>query len=116
MLARPAAVDAKTALADVRLGFVKPTSLPAGATVTIELVVDAHASAIVIPAVAVIHDGDETFVMVAGADNQAHKKAVKTGLAAGDAIEILSGIAAGDLVITHGQDELPDNAAITVSK
>jgi multidrug efflux system membrane fusion protein len=68
------------------------------------------------PAVAVLREGDETFVMIAGADNKAHKKPVKVGLASAEKIEIVSGVAAGDLVIIHGQDELPDNAAIAIGK
>jgi len=116
VLTRPAQVDPKTSLADVRLGFATASRFPVGATLTIEIVTESRSNVIVIPAVAVVRDGDETFVMVAGADNKAHKKAVKTGLESAETVEIVTGIAAGDRVITHGQDELPDNAAITVGK
>ena len=116
VLTRPAQVDPKTTLADLRLGFAAASRFPAGAPLTIEIVTASHANVIVIPAVAVLRDGDETFVMIAGTDNKAHKKPVKTGLASAEKIEIVSGVAAGDLVIIHGQDELPDNAAIAIAK
>ncbi|MEO6223889.1 MAG: efflux RND transporter periplasmic adaptor subunit [Vicinamibacterales bacterium] len=116
ILTRPVQVDPKTAMADVRIGFARPTTLPAGAAVTIEIATESHSSVVIIPAVAVLREGEEAFVMVAGGDNKAHKKIVKTGIESAETIEIVSGIAAGDLVIIHGQNELPDNAAITVSK
>lgn len=116
VLTRPAQVDPKTSLADVRLAFAGASRWPAGATVTLEIVAESRSNVIVVPTIAVQHDGDEAFVMVAGTDNKAHKKVVKTGLASTDHIEIVSGLTAGDLVITHGQDELPDNAAIAVNK
>ncbi|HEX5216409.1 MAG TPA: efflux RND transporter periplasmic adaptor subunit [Vicinamibacterales bacterium] len=116
VLTRPAQVDPKTTLADLRLGFAAGSRFPVGAPLTIEIVTESHANVIVIPAVAVRRDGDETFVMIAGADNKAHKRPVKTGLTSAEKIEIISGVAAGDLVITHGQDELPDNAAVAIAR
>lgn len=116
VLTRPAQVDPRTALAGVRLTFAGASRWPAGATVTVDIVAESRANVIVVPTIVVQHHGDEAFVMVAGTDSKAHKKVVKTGLASTDHIEIVTGLAAGDLVITHGQDELPDNAAIAVSK
>jgi multidrug efflux pump subunit AcrA (membrane-fusion protein) len=73
-------------------------------------------AALVIPTAAIIHDGDETFVFVAGSDNKAHKQAVTIGLQTRELAEVKTGLKAGDLVITHGQDGLPDGAAITIEK
>jgi membrane fusion protein (multidrug efflux system) len=114
VLTRPAQIDPKTTLADVRLAFASRTTLPAGAAVTVEIVTETRANALVVPAAAIVREGDEAFVMVAGSDNKAHKKIVKTGLESRERVEILSGVTAGDQVIVHGQDDLPDNAAITV--
>ena len=113
---KAAQVDPLTATADVRLTFARPTSLAAGTVVQIEIVGEEHKNVLVIPGAAIVEEDDEIFVMVAGADNKAHKKAVKVGLESAETVEIVTGIAAGDRVITHGQDELPDNAAITVGK
>ena len=116
VLTRPAQVDPGSATADVRVAFNEPTKLPAGTVVRIEILAEEVKQALVIQAAAVIHDGEETFVMVAGADNKAHKHGVKTGLASHEMIEITSGLAAGDQVIVQGQDGLPDGAAVTVQK
>ncbi|HEY7475665.1 MAG TPA: efflux RND transporter periplasmic adaptor subunit [Vicinamibacterales bacterium] len=116
VITRPAQIDPKTTLGDVRLAFAGRSTLPAGAAVTVEIISETRANVLVIPAVAVVREGDEAFVMVAGSDNKAHKHIVKTGLESRDRIEILSGLNAGQQVIVHGQDDLPDNAAITVSK
>lgn len=116
VLTRPAQVDPGSATADVRVTFDKPTSLPAGTVVRIEILTEERKQALVIPSAAVVHDGEETFVMVAGADNKAHKHAIKTGLASHEMVEVTSGLAAGDQVIVQGQDGLPDGAAVTVQK
>jgi multidrug efflux pump subunit AcrA (membrane-fusion protein) len=54
--------------------------------------------------------------MLAGADNKAHKTTVTTGLATAKQIEITRGLKAGDAVIVHGQQGLPDGGAIRIAK
>ena len=69
-----------------------------------------------IPSVAIVEEDDEVFVMVAGADNKAHKYPVATGLSTQTMVEITTGLKAGDRVIVRGQDGLPEGAAITVQE
>ena len=109
-------VDPLTATADVRLSFVKPTSLAAGTVVRIEIVGEEHKNVLVIPAAAILEEDDEVFVMVAGADNKAHKYPVATGLSTPTLVEITTGLKAGDRVIVRGQDGLPEGAAIAVQE
>jgi RND family efflux transporter MFP subunit len=116
VLTKPAQVDAGSATADVRLTFQSPTKLAAGMVVQVELLADQRTHVLVVPRAAVIHDGDETFVMVAGTDQKAHKHAVTLGLATASLVEVASGLADGDLVIVRGQDGLPDGAVVTVVK
>ena len=116
VLTRPAQVEPDRTTADVRIGFAAPADLPAGTPVAVHIVTESHRDAIVIPQAALIREGDETFVMLAGTDNKAHRRAVTLGLSAGGRVEMRSGVAKGDLVIVRGQDGLPDGAAITVSK
>jgi membrane fusion protein (multidrug efflux system) len=113
---KPAQVDPGSATADVRLHFGAPTRLPVGSAVHVDIVAEQRSNALTVPAASVIKDGDDTFVMVAGADNKAHKHVVKTGLISEERVEILSGLAPGDQAIIRGQDALPDNAAIQVVK
>ena len=116
VLMRPAQVDPSSAAANVRLSFANPTRLAVGSTVQVDIVADEHPNVLVVPAAAVVHDGDETFIMVAGPDGKAHKHPVVVGLTTPERVEIRSGVAAGDLVIVRGQDGLPDGGAITVAK
>jgi HlyD family secretion protein len=53
-------------------------------------------------------------VMVAGTDNKAHQKTVKTGIRQGDQVQILDGLAEGDQVVASGAYGLPDNTRIRV--
>ena len=116
VLTRPAAVDPGGVSADVRIAFDQPTKLAAGTPVRVEIVTEQHASALAVPADAVLHEEDEAFVMLAGTDNKAHKRKVTVGLTTQKQAEITSGLKPGDTVITQGQQGLPDGAAITVAK
>jgi RND family efflux transporter MFP subunit len=117
VVSAPAAVDPASATADVRVRFNTPTKLPAGVPVSVSIVADRLTKALVIPTVAIVRDGDEVFVMVAGQDDdKAHKTPVTLGATSGAQTQIKSGLKAGDLVIVRGQDGLPDEAAITVVK
>jgi RND family efflux transporter MFP subunit len=117
VLMRPAQVDPVSGTADVRLAFAKPTSLPVGTAVQVDIVGEVQPKALVVPAAAIVHDEDETFVMVAGADNKAHKYPVAMGLSTHDFVQITSGdLKPGDRVIVRGQTELPEGATITISK
>jgi RND family efflux transporter MFP subunit len=116
VLTRPSQVDPGNATADVRLAFTAPTRLAAGMLVQVAIVGEEHPNAVIIPAAAIVHDEGETFVMVAGADNKAHKYPISTGLLSGSDVEITSGLSKGDRVIVRGQDGLPEGATIAVEK
>jgi RND family efflux transporter MFP subunit len=116
VLTRPAAVEPGGVAADVRIAFNEPTKLAAGTPVRVEIVTDQHSDALAVPADAVLHEDEDTFVMVAGSDNKAHKHKVTVGLATQKQAEITSGVKAGDAVIIQGQQGLPDGAAIQIAK
>ena len=116
VLTTPAAVNAGGVAADVRISFDEQTALPVGTPVRVDIVTAEHANAIAVPADALLHEGDDTYVMVAGSDNKAHKRSVTTGLTGAKAVEITGGLKAGDAVIVQGQQGLPDGAPITVAK
>ncbi len=114
VIARPTQIDAAGSVAPVRLAFKGATRWTSGTPVQVAIVADQHAKVIVVPALAIVRDGGDTFVMVAGTDDVAHRKAVTLGLVTGDLAEVSSGVAAGDRVIVRGQGGLPDGAAVTV--
>jgi len=75
-----------------------------------------HQHALAVPPGAVIHEDEDAFVMVAGADNKAHRRKVTLGLTTPKLAEITSGVKAGENVIVQGQQGLPDGADIAPAK
>jgi RND family efflux transporter MFP subunit len=116
VLTRPAAVEPTGVSADVRITFNAGTKLAVGTPVRVEIVAEQRAAALAVPVEAIIHEEDDTFVMVAGADSKAHKRKVTIGLTTPKQAEITSGLKAGEMVIVQGQQGLPDGAAITQEK
>jgi hypothetical protein len=112
---RPAAVEPGTASAPVRLTFLSPANFAVGTPVQAEIDAELHTDVVLVPAEAIVHEGDETAVFVAAA-NKAQRRAVVVGITDKDHAEITSGIKAGEQIITHGQAGLPDGAAISVEK
>ena len=101
----------------MRVRFSAPTRLATGQPVNVTIVADRLTNVIVIPTVAIIRDGDEVFVMVAGEDDdKAHKTPVTLGASASGMTQVKTGVKAGNLVIVRGQEGLPDEAAIVVIK
>jgi RND family efflux transporter MFP subunit len=108
----PAAVDAATGTAAVRVALLG--TLPVGTPVEVAIVAEERANALIVPAAAVVRDEDKTSVFVVGADSKAHRRAVVVGLTSGDEVQIVSGVREGEKVVVKGQDELPDGATVTV--
>ncbi|WP_079205216.1 MdtA/MuxA family multidrug efflux RND transporter periplasmic adaptor subunit [Nissabacter archeti] len=72
-------------------------------------------NAVVIPAQALQLSSDGDFVYLVNKDNTVTRKAVKSGPAFGNTWQaILSGVAAGDRVVTTGIDRLQDGAKVRV--
>jgi RND family efflux transporter MFP subunit len=114
VLAKSPQIDPGSVTADVRLAFKKPTALAVGTAVQVEIVGEERRDALVVPAAALVDEDGELFVMVAGADNKAHKFPVAVGLVTKTAVQVTSGIKAGDKVIVRGQDGLPEGAVIAI--
>lgn len=87
--------------------------LKPGATVTISMVARTVKNALTVPAEAVVTAADgSTSVMVVGSDGRAHQTNVKTGIRQGDRVQILSGLQAGEQVVTEGAYGLPDGTKV----
>ncbi|MGH9470748.1 MAG: efflux RND transporter periplasmic adaptor subunit [Terriglobia bacterium] len=88
--------------------------LKAGATVQVKAVARTVNDAMVIPASAVLTASDgSTSVMVVGSDSRAHQTSVKTGIREGGQVQIVSGLEAGERVVTEGAYGLPDGTKVT---
>jgi RND family efflux transporter MFP subunit len=59
-------------------------------------------------------DGTAKFVMVIAPDGAAHKRPVTVGVMTSEAVQILSGVAASDMVITTGAYGLDDNTRVKI--
>src|ERR1039457_2784378 len=91
-------------------------SLRPGTSVQISMLARTVPNSIVVPQAAVLTaPNGRSYVMLAGSDNKAHQKSVKTGIRQGDQLQILDGLAEGDRVIASGAYGLPDNTKIRVA-
>jgi membrane fusion protein (multidrug efflux system) len=74
---------------------------------------DQRENALLAPKTALIEEDDAISVFVVN-DSVALQRTVKTGYSAGDRVEILEGLAAGDRVVLSGQTALRDSARVEV--
>jgi HlyD family secretion protein len=93
-------------------------NLRPGITVQVAMTAKTVKEAVVVPAAAVYKnlEGNGNYVLVAGTDDKAHMKPVQLGIRNGEDAQIVSGINAGDPVITAGGYALPDGTKIKVEK
>ena len=91
-----------------------PVALRAGVFGTVSIQIDSVKNAVVVPTAAVQrNEGTGTgVVFVVDSKQIAHKHDVEIGIRQADRIQIRSGVAAGDSVITEGGYSLPDGAQV----
>jgi HlyD family secretion protein len=87
--------------------------LRAGTTVGVSITAQHVPEAVVIPASALLQapDGKDS-VMTVGADHKAHEQTVTVGIRQATEAQILSGLRAGERVITGGAYGLPDGTQV----
>jgi HlyD family secretion protein len=110
------ALDAGSTTLEVWIAIPnKGAKLKAGTAVHVSIASETVSDALSIPKESLIATkaGDPA-VMVIGPDNIAHQKTVKTGITDGHDTQILSGLAAGDLVVTKGAYGMDDATKVKV--
>jgi HlyD family secretion protein len=112
------ALDPGSTTVEVWTEVVKPDArLKPGMTVQVSMVTKTVKDALVIPAAALFKTSEGAdYVMVAGSDEKAHQKIVKVGIRNGDDAQIVSGLDAGEKVITAGGYGLPDKTQIKLQE
>ena len=65
---KPVSVDANAPTGEVRLAFAGPATLAANAPVSVEILLDQRANAVVVPTAALLRDDLSAFVMIVGED------------------------------------------------
>jgi RND family efflux transporter MFP subunit len=110
------ALDPGSTTIEVWVEASKPDpALRPGMTINLSITAKTVKDAIVVPASAVFKSPEGAdIVLLAGADGHAHVKPVQIGVRALDRTQIVSGIKAGDAVITSGGYALPENTAIKI--
>ncbi|GJQ32292.1 MAG: MexH family multidrug efflux RND transporter periplasmic adaptor subunit [Ignavibacteriaceae bacterium] len=99
----------------IELVMLNNRSLKAGMNVDVEFDKQINRESIVIPRIAILGSSSDAVVFVVE-KNVSKKRSVTTGMESGTNIEILSGLKAGDLVVTSGQVNLKDGSQVSIVK
>jgi membrane fusion protein (multidrug efflux system) len=79
------------------------------------LTLEQRDAALAVPATAVQFDDRGAFVFVAAAGDVARRTPVQTGLSVGNSVEIVSGLGAGDRVVSAVPAGMADGAALRIA-
>jgi multidrug efflux system membrane fusion protein len=82
--------------------------------VNVRLTIDTAANAITIPPAAIRSGQDSSFVWLLKADRTVTQRKITTGVTTADKVQILSGLALGDTVVTDGGDRLSEGAKVAL--
>jgi multidrug efflux pump subunit AcrA (membrane-fusion protein) len=112
------ALDPGSTTIEVWVEARKPDpALKPGMTVSVSMTAKTAKEAIGVPTAAVFKTSEGAdYVLVAGSDNKAHQKTVQIGVHNKDFTQIVSGVNAGDPVITSGGYAVPDGTQIQIEK
>ena len=87
--------------------------LKPGTSVHISMLAQTIPDALTVPASAVLTESDgTTSIMVIGNDGRAHQRDVKMGVRQDNQVQIVSGLKAGERIVTTGAYGLPDNTRV----
>jgi HlyD family secretion protein len=111
------ALDPGSTTIEVWVEASKPNpEVKPGMTVEVSMTGKTVKDAIVVPAGAIFKnaEGGTDYVVLAGSDQKAHWKTVQVGVRNGEDAQIISGINAGDPIVSTGGYALPDNTKIKI--
>jgi RND family efflux transporter MFP subunit len=108
-----AAVDAASRAVAVRARLTRPTrALRIGESVLGRIVTGVNPKAVTVPVDALVPEGDGFRVFVVDSAGVAHARTVTVGARSESLVEILSGVAAGEMVVTTGAYGVEDGVQI----
>lgn len=111
-----ATVDSSSRNVSVRVSIpAAKRVLRIGETIYGEIATATRATVISIPSEALVPEGDGFRVFVVDAKNVAHARRVVVGVREPDRVEIRSGLAAGERVVTYGAYGLDDGATVVIA-
>lgn len=91
----------------------KPDGLRPGMFATVDVILERHEGALVVPVDSVVQRSGRSVVFVIE-ENQARMRPVETGISTGSLVEILSGVEEGEQVVVSGQGFLQDGMRVLV--
>jgi membrane fusion protein (multidrug efflux system) len=106
-------VDPVTRSVTVRAEIPNPDRLLRPGMLLAVRLLQAPRQAIVVPEIAVIQVGTESFVYRVGDDRTASRVEVELGARRRGEVEIVSGLSAGDTIVTEGAVKLRDGSRVT---
>lgn len=108
-------IDATTGTVKAKARFANPDGkLFPNQFVNVTLLVDTLRAAVIVPVGAVRHGAKGDFVFLLNPDRTVKLQPVTTGPSSGSDIAILSGVQAGQTVITEGADNLDNGSKVTL--
>jgi len=112
-----AAVDSVSRAVTVRVRVTRPARpLRIGETLFARITVAAHQGAVTVPAEALVPDGEGFKVFVVDSAGVAHARPVTVGVRTGALAEVLTGLRAGETVVTYGAYGVDDSAKVVTGK
>ena len=111
------AIDSVTRTVAVRVAAPKTVrALRIGESVNGRIALDQRVDAVLVPAAAVVPDGDEYRVFVVDTAGVAHARTVEVGARRDGRIEITSGLKAAERIVTDGAYQVDDGVHIVARK
>lgn len=108
-------VDPATRAVTVRAILPNPDlRLKPGMLLTVR-VTAGERTALAVPELSVVGDGEERYVYVVGKDGKAHRTPVRTGARQDGRVEIVEGLKGGEQVVTDGVVKLTDGMAVRLT-
>ena len=86
------------------------------AAVECRITLSRHFDTLIIPRAALLSSAADNGTVMLAMDGRARRWSIQMRVRTATEVEVTDGLAAGDLVITHGQYALPDGAAITFTR
>jgi RND family efflux transporter MFP subunit len=110
------ALDPGSTTIEVWVEASKPDpALKPGMSVEVSMTAKMVKGALVVPTLAIYKNSEGAdYVLLAGSDGHAHLKTVQLGVRNSEFTQIVSGVIAGDPVISSGGYALPDNTQIKI--
>jgi RND family efflux transporter MFP subunit len=104
-------VDPQTRLASLFAAIPASSGINVGETLKGEVSISGHGDTLTIPYTALLDDGGQSYVFTVSG-GAAHRRDVAIGPVAGNRIAIISGLKAGDQVVTEGGTALEDGMKV----